>query len=304
MFGGGPSHSNVGTGNPPLSPAVLWDFNGGVNDVYDSDQFDSSPAVVNGVVYEGADDGNVYALNATNGEVLWNYTTGGVVRSSPAVVDGVIYLGSDSDNVFAVGDSITSYSTSSTAPVPTPPTVYNSSTTITAITVYGSVDLAISGNITSAQISNATITTNPSNNSTTVSFTVTGKSGTMGFGNITIPISAVPYGTTPEIYIDGQQAQIQGYTQYGNNYYVWFTTHFSTHKINIVFTKTASPPNPTISPSQTTSQSSSLLQVICGAVGGVAVAATVLVLLKLTVRAAKNEKSNHKPLDKESFLQV
>jgi hypothetical protein len=30
-----------------------------------------------------------------------------------------------------------------------------------------------------------------------VSFTVTGESGTTGFSNITIPKSAVPYGTTP-----------------------------------------------------------------------------------------------------------
>jgi hypothetical protein len=57
-----------------------------------------------------------------------------------------------------------------------------------------------------------------------VSFTVTGESGTTGFSNITIPISAVPYGTTPTIYIDGQQASNQGYTQDSNNYYVWYTT--------------------------------------------------------------------------------
>ena len=83
MYGADPSHSNAGTGNPPLSPTILWDYNGGENDIHQSDQFDCSPAVVNGVVYTGADDGNVYALNATNGVVLWNYTTGGVVRSSP-----------------------------------------------------------------------------------------------------------------------------------------------------------------------------------------------------------------------------
>jgi hypothetical protein len=27
----------------------------------------------------------------------------------------------------------------------------------------------------------------------------------------------------------------QGYTQDGNNYYVWYTTHFSTHEVSIVF---------------------------------------------------------------------
>ena len=90
-------------------------------------------------------------------------------------------------------------------------------------------------------MSNVTIATNQSATTTTVSFTVTGENGTTGFGNITIPISAVPYGTTPTIYIDGQPAQNQGYTQDTNNYYVWYTTHFSTHQISIVFAGTASP---------------------------------------------------------------
>ena len=36
----------------------------------------SSPAVVNGVVYVGSDDGNIYALNATTGSKLWSFTTG------------------------------------------------------------------------------------------------------------------------------------------------------------------------------------------------------------------------------------
>ena len=38
----------------------LWNYTTGA-------RFDSSPAVVNGVVYIGSDDDNVYALNAANG---------------------------------------------------------------------------------------------------------------------------------------------------------------------------------------------------------------------------------------------
>jgi outer membrane protein assembly factor BamB len=33
-----------------------------------------SPAVTNGGVYVGSGDGNVYALNDTTGDKLWNYT--------------------------------------------------------------------------------------------------------------------------------------------------------------------------------------------------------------------------------------
>jgi outer membrane protein assembly factor BamB len=35
--------------------------------------------------------------------VLWSYTTGNWVISSPAVVDGVVYVGSNDGNVYAFG---------------------------------------------------------------------------------------------------------------------------------------------------------------------------------------------------------
>jgi glucose dehydrogenase len=43
------------------------------------------PAVANGVVYVGSEDGNVYALNATTGAKLWSGDTRDYVNSSPAV---------------------------------------------------------------------------------------------------------------------------------------------------------------------------------------------------------------------------
>jgi len=55
---------------------------------------DSSPAVASGVVYVGSEDGYVYALNSTNGVQLWSYQTGGGVYSSPAVFNQVVYVGS------------------------------------------------------------------------------------------------------------------------------------------------------------------------------------------------------------------
>jgi len=49
--------------------------------------------------------GHVYALDASSGEEIWNYQTGGAVYSSPAVVDGVMYIGSMDSNVYAFGVS-------------------------------------------------------------------------------------------------------------------------------------------------------------------------------------------------------
>jgi outer membrane protein assembly factor BamB len=56
----------------------------------------------------GSHDGNVYALNASDGAKLWNYTSGSWVWSSPAVVNGVVYAGSNDGNVYALGGSPTS----------------------------------------------------------------------------------------------------------------------------------------------------------------------------------------------------
>jgi outer membrane protein assembly factor BamB len=83
--------------------ASLWNYTA-------AEDFLSSPTVVGGVVYIGLGlsstsvvlDGtgiipyNVYALNATNGDKIWNYnfTTYSYVYSSPAVVNGVVYVGS------------------------------------------------------------------------------------------------------------------------------------------------------------------------------------------------------------------
>jgi outer membrane protein assembly factor BamB len=67
----------------------------------------SSPAVVNGVVYVASAQGDgsaVYALNANTGGLLWTFypVGGGGVSSSPAVVNGVVYVGADDGNVYAL----------------------------------------------------------------------------------------------------------------------------------------------------------------------------------------------------------
>ena len=62
----------------------------------------SSPAMVDGVVYVGSHDGNLYALDAATGSLRWSFPTAGAVRSSPAVVDGVVYVTSWDGNAYAV----------------------------------------------------------------------------------------------------------------------------------------------------------------------------------------------------------
>jgi outer membrane protein assembly factor BamB len=60
------------------------------------------PEVVNGVLYLGSDElglegPHVYALNTSNGTIIWKKAVAGAVNSSPQVVDGVIYIGQTSN---------------------------------------------------------------------------------------------------------------------------------------------------------------------------------------------------------------
>jgi outer membrane protein assembly factor BamB len=66
----------------------------------------SSPAVVDGTVFVGSLDGNVYALDAATGTRQWAFETDGSVYSSPAVVDGTVFVGSG-QNVYALGGDAT-----------------------------------------------------------------------------------------------------------------------------------------------------------------------------------------------------
>ncbi len=58
----------------------------------------SSPVVANGILYVGAFDRKVYALDALMGQEKWSSQTGGqagdLIVASPTVVNGMVYVGS------------------------------------------------------------------------------------------------------------------------------------------------------------------------------------------------------------------
>jgi hypothetical protein len=93
MPGPGPDDSN--------GVEAIWTFtvdNDTTDDVYAT----SSPAVVDGVVYIGSADRNLYALHATDGTEVWRFLTGDWIHSSPAVEDGVVYVGSSDTTLYAL----------------------------------------------------------------------------------------------------------------------------------------------------------------------------------------------------------
>ncbi|MBP1928954.1 outer membrane protein assembly factor BamB [Methanolinea mesophila] len=66
----------------------------------------TGPAVTGGVVYAGSWDHNIYAFDMSSGALLWNTTTGDAVISSPAVANGIVYAGSFDGKVYAL-DAVT-----------------------------------------------------------------------------------------------------------------------------------------------------------------------------------------------------
>jgi len=62
----------------------------------------SSPAVSNGKVYIGSDDGKLFCYDGLTGVELWNYPVDGIIQSSPVVAHDTVYFGT---TVYgAVGD--------------------------------------------------------------------------------------------------------------------------------------------------------------------------------------------------------
>ena len=57
------------------------------------DYFGEQPSVANGVVYSVCDTTDIYAFDASNGDILWQYytSTGYAMRSPPVIVDGRLF---------------------------------------------------------------------------------------------------------------------------------------------------------------------------------------------------------------------
>ena len=102
----------------------------------------SSPALAGDRLYVGSDDGNLYAVDATTGAVVWAFHTDGSIISSPAVATGgaepVIVVGSNDGNLYFVLDSGASPTPMMTFPIGA--AVRSSPTIATDGTVYVGAD--------------------------------------------------------------------------------------------------------------------------------------------------------------------
>ncbi len=95
MFRGGQGLLGRASGTLPDKLDLLWRFKtaGAVK---------SSPAIVNGRVFVGSSDANLYALDTKDGGKIWSYKTGDGIEAGPCVVAGVVYVGSLDGFLYAV----------------------------------------------------------------------------------------------------------------------------------------------------------------------------------------------------------
>ena len=97
MFRGDLAHSGIyaATGVPKLK-GVKWTF-------HTQGEVVSSPAIVDGTVFFGSNDGNFYAVDQATGTKKWSFTSGSRIPSSPAVANGLVYFNSYDGNFYALG---------------------------------------------------------------------------------------------------------------------------------------------------------------------------------------------------------
>jgi outer membrane protein assembly factor BamB len=92
------AHSGAQPGSAPQRfTRVKWQFPTG-------DRIVSSPAIHDGVLFFGSDDGHLYAVDAASGRERWRARTGGPVASSPAVEGGRVFFGSYDGRFHAVDE--------------------------------------------------------------------------------------------------------------------------------------------------------------------------------------------------------
>jgi len=96
MFRGDLAHTGAYDG-PAITalPKVKWAFKTG-------GAIFSSPAIVENLAYIGSTDGNLYALDISDGRELWKFATKGRIVSSPAVANGTVFIESYDGKLYAI----------------------------------------------------------------------------------------------------------------------------------------------------------------------------------------------------------
>ena len=101
MFRGGLNYSGATTTTPVEGSGLIWRFKTG-------GPVHSSPAIAGGKVFVGSDDGKMYCLNSSTGDLLWSYTTPDArpIQSAPAIADNRVVFGCFDNKTYCL-DAVT-----------------------------------------------------------------------------------------------------------------------------------------------------------------------------------------------------
>ena len=99
MFHRNLNHIGYSPDDAPDTNETLWNYTTGDN--IDT----SSPAIVSGVVFIGSEDDKMYALNASTGAHIWNYTSSSDIDSSPAVFNGRVFFTAQDGYLYALNET-------------------------------------------------------------------------------------------------------------------------------------------------------------------------------------------------------
>lgn len=162
MFHNNPQHTGYTSSAGPNVNSVIWSVttSGPV----------TSPAILDGRLFIGSTDGNLYAYAEHDGGQAWTWTAGGIITSSPAADQSHVYFGS-SDGTFYALDSSTgqlTWSISTIGPVESSPTLSNGRVFFGTTQVAGSAQVlavnATTGIVLWTFTWSASITTSPAIN--------------------------------------------------------------------------------------------------------------------------------------------
>jgi outer membrane protein assembly factor BamB len=96
----------IARGDSSVTPGTMAFVSGqGVLPVWEfacEEEVRSSPTVAEGILYIGAYDNNLYALDAKTGQFIWKYATDGGIASSPCVWRDMVFVGSEDRIFYAV----------------------------------------------------------------------------------------------------------------------------------------------------------------------------------------------------------
>jgi outer membrane protein assembly factor BamB len=96
VFRGDAASTGVAHTTLPDKPVVMWKKN------FKDGGFEATAAIVDGVIYVGSFDGNLYALSLADGEEKWKFHTELGFKAAPAVREGMIYIGDVDGKFYAI----------------------------------------------------------------------------------------------------------------------------------------------------------------------------------------------------------